>query len=124
MHLYRPRDIEDTVRGYVAAAFSLLLSDETRKVLETTLEPYTSNNTILSAAWSFFATGLDKEEGSEAIGVCKYCGKFFQQLRSTKQFCSDSCRVMYQRKHADEPDTPLPVTKTVELRRRLREKLK
>ncbi|MBQ3302189.1 MAG: hypothetical protein IJH04_08625 [Eggerthellaceae bacterium] len=121
LHLYREQDIESTVRSYVEAAFSLLLSDETRK-MSYDLAPYTSVNTILSAAWSFFATGLDREEGPESIAVCKHCGKFFRQQRSTKQFCSDSCRVMYMRKHSGQPEPEMPETQTARWRRERRER--
>lgn len=123
LHLYREEDIENTVRSYVQAAFSLLLSDETMK-MSPYLKPYKSNNTILSAIWSFFAAGLDKEEGSGSIAVCKHCGRFYQQQRSTKQFCSDSCRVMHLREHAGESKAEKRETRTTSWRRELRERAK
>lgn len=99
LHLYKEKDIERTARSYVEAAFSLLLSDETKK-LSRDLKPYSSNNTILSAIWSFFATGLACEGGAESIAICKHCGRYFQPKRITKQFCSDSCRVLYMRQNS------------------------
>lgn len=121
LHLYDEKSIESTVRSYVEAAFSLLLSDETKK-MSYDLSPYTSVNTILSAAWSFFAEGLDKEEGPDSIAVCKHCGRFFQQQRSTKQFCSDSCRVMYMRRHSGEEESETRETETARWRRERRER--
>ena len=123
LHLYDEKSIESTVRSYVEAAFSLLLSDETKK-MSFDLTPYTSVNTVLSAAWSFFAEGLDKEEGPDSITVCKHCGRFFQQQRSTKQFCSDSCRVMYMRKHSGEQGPEMRETETARWRRERREREK
>lgn len=111
MHLYREQDIESTVSSYVEAAFNLLLSDERTKIAPG-LFVYRSSNTILSAAWTFFAEGLNKKDGPGAIGVCKHCHRFFEQQRSTKQFCSDSCRVMYLRNHEgdNEPEDPYVTT--------------
>ena len=95
MHLYSSEEIRATVAQYTRGAFSLLMSDETRK-MSFQLEPYTSNNTILSAIWSYFATGLcSNKPGS--ISVCAHCGKFFTTKRQTKRYCSDSCRVLHQR---------------------------
>ena len=100
MHLYKPDAIESAAAQYVRSAFNLLLSAETKK-MSYYLEPYTSNNSILSAAWSFFADGLNKE-GPGSIAICKKCGRFYTQQRQTKRYCSDSCRVM-----AGRPGTKL-----------------
>ena len=123
LHLYDEKSIESTVRSYVEAAFSLLLSDETKK-MSYYLSPFTCENTILSAAWSFFAEGLDKEDGPDSITVCKHCGRFFQQQRSTKQFCSDSCRVMYMRKHSGDQEPEMRETEIARQRRERREREK
>lgn len=118
LHLYNETDIENTVRIYVRAAFSLFLSDETKK-MSYSLRPYMSHNNILSAMWSYFATGLDKEAGSGAIGMCKHCGRFFQQARQTKKFCGNSCRVMYMKKNSGQPKSERPVeTQTSRMRRK------
>lgn len=117
LHLYREKDIEDTVRSYVQAAFSLLMSDETSK-MSYDLRPFTSSNTILSCIWSFFAFGLNESKGMKAIGVCKYCGRFFQQTRLTKQYCGDSCRVSYMKKFAGQPKPEIQETKLMQLRQR------
>lgn len=121
IHLHDESSIENTIRSYVRAAFSLLLSDEARK-MSYNLIPYTSTSTILSEAWSFFATGLDKESGSGSITMCRHCGKFFQQQRSTKQFCSDSCRVMHLKKRPEQPEGKMRTTKTARRRKELKER--
>lgn len=120
LHLYNPKSIEGTVKCYVEAAFSLLLSDETKK-MSPYLKPYSSNNTILSAIWSYFATGLDKDMGSNAISVCKHCGRFFQQERATKKFCSNSCRVSFSKNRSDFSEAKRPETQTFCLRQKMKE---
>lgn len=105
MHLYREQDMEGSVTSYVEAAFNLLLSDERSKMIPGLWVTHYSN-TVVSAAWAYFAKGLNKMDGPGAIGVCKHCHRFFEQQRSTKQFCSDSCRVMYLRNNSstEEPE--------------------
>jgi len=105
IHLYDEQGIESTVSGYVKSMFSLLLSDQ-RKVMGADLTTYNYFNSILSAAWSFFADGLNETNGVDPICVCKRCHRFFQQKRSTKQFCGDSCRVMALRDGKTEEPTP------------------
>ena len=104
IHLYDEPSIESTISSYVEAAFTILMSDE-RKIMTPELETIRINNTVLSAAWSYFADGLNKVGGSGAIGVCKHCGKFFEQRRSTRVYCSDSCRVMALRNADGEKPT-------------------
>lgn len=96
MHLLDPAEAEEPVKKYVRAAFDLVLSDETRK-LNDDMVPQLSCNTLLCAAWSHMATGISQGSGPGAIGVCKHCGKFFESQRATKQYCSESCRVMATR---------------------------
>ena len=103
IHLYDEASIESTISGYVESAFTVLMSDE-RKTMSADLEICRTHNTVLSAAWSYFADGLNKEEGLGAIGVCKRCGKFFEQQRSTRVYCSDSCRVMALRNACDKEE--------------------
>lgn len=116
IHLYRERDIESTVASYVEGVFTLLLSDE-RKIVNSNMYVETLHLTHLSGAYAYLAEGLCKESGPGAIGVCRHCHRFFEQQRSTKQFCSDSCRVMYQRRHADgsEPEPVMPHTMVMEI---------
>ena len=93
IHSCNENDARSNVTGYVRCMFNLLLSDE-RKIINYDLSTGCFFNTILSAAWSFFADGLNETNGIDPICVCKHCHRFFQQKRSTKQYCSDSCRVM------------------------------
>lgn len=100
MHLYEPAMIERDLACYVASVFDLLMSDDTRK-LDRDLRPYMSCNTLIAAAWTRFAKGVSQEDGSGALGICRRCGKFFEQQRNTKQYCSESCRVMATRDRAE-----------------------
>lgn len=97
LHQLPEESIESFARSYVSSAFTILMSNERNVCDEGTLFIRKYFNTAISGAWAFFATGLNKEEGASAIIVCKHCSNFFEQKRSTKQFCSDSCRVMYLR---------------------------
>lgn len=105
IHLYDEQIIEPIISDYVRSMFNLLLSDE-RKVMNHDLTTDRFFNTILAAAWSFFADGLNETNGVDAICVCKHCHRFFQQKRSTKQYCSDSCRVMALREGKTEKSSP------------------
>ena len=86
--------------SYVTSVFDLMMSDETRK-LDRNLHPYVSSNTVLSAMWTRFANGIDQEDGAGSLGVCRRCGKFFERKRSTRLYCSESCRVMATRDRAE-----------------------
>ncbi len=104
LHLYREESVESTIRSYVEAAFTLLMSDE-RKVMGSDLRTHWTHNTVLSAAWSYFADGLNREGGAGSIGVCRRCGRFFEQQRSTRVYCGDSCRVLALREGGgDQPE--------------------
>lgn len=93
LHLYDPKSIERTAAAYTRCAFNLLLSD-THKRMGELLDNATSSNTVLSAIWCFFADGLGTEDSPNSIMVCRKCRHFFTQQRSTKQYCSNSCRIM------------------------------
>ncbi len=84
---------KDTISQYISSVFSLLLSDVTKK-MTFDLKIYSAYNSIISQIWSFFADGLCETDLKNQIGVCKNCGNFFTLQRSTKQYCSDSCRVI------------------------------
>ena len=122
IHLYDEQSIESTISGYVRSMFNLLLSDE-RKVMNHDLTTGRFFNTILAAAWSFFADGLNETNGVDAICVCKHCHRFFQQKRSTKQYCSDSCRVMALREEKTE-EPALYETNVMTLREHNKERAK
>lgn len=100
VHLYNHEEIEHDVVSYVTSVFDLMMSDETRK-LDRNLHPYVSSNTVLSAMWTRFANGIDQEDGAGSLGVCRRCGKFFERKRSTRLYCSESCRVMATRDRAE-----------------------
>ncbi len=112
---------EEVIQPYVASAFTVLMSDERKVMNEADLTTYRYFNTVISAAWSYFADGLSKEGGVGAISVCNHCGRFFEQKRASKQFCGDSCRVMYLRKHGQKPKDEAPETKALRNRRILKE---
>ena len=93
LNLYDPKSIERTAAAYTRCTFNLLLSDTHRRMGEL-LDNATSSNTVLSAIWCFFAEGLGTEDSPNSIMVCRKCRHFFTQQRSTKQYCSNSCRIM------------------------------
>ena len=93
---------DEYVRSYVEGAFSVLMSDE-RSFMAPNLQPGRMHRSVMSAAWSHFASGLSLDEGPNTIGVCKHCHKFFEKQRKTKQFCSNSCRISHLKKA-----TPVP----------------
>ena len=93
MNLDNEQKADQVLSEYVQKMFALLLSDE-RKVIFSDLTTHYYSNTILSAAWSFFSDGLNEVNKVDPINVCEQCHRFFQKKRSTKRYCSDSCRVM------------------------------
>ena len=117
MHLYgRTQEdymaIERDIALYVSAVFAIMMSGRTCK-LDRDMHPYTSSNTLLSAMWVRFAEGLDQEDGMGSLGVCRRCGKFFEKKRSTRLYCSESCRVMATRDRAngiEEKPEPQPTS--------------
>ncbi|MDO4502004.1 MAG: hypothetical protein Q4D06_02370 [Coriobacteriia bacterium] len=122
MHLCEPIQIERDVTNYVRSVFSILMSDTTTK-LDGLLQPTTTPNTVVSAAWTFFGKGISKLSGPGAISVCEHCGKFYESRRSTKRFCSDSCRVLAKRKPKSTENQPY-VTTIAKERMRLRDSAK
>lgn len=122
MHLYAPESIESAVHSYVVSTFGLLMSDQRKMMNEGDLTTYNYSHTILSAAWSYFSDGLSKDEGAGSISVCKHCHRFFEQQRKTRQFCSDSCRVMYMRAHSgEEPEEEPFESQVMKFRKAMRE---
>ncbi len=97
IHLCDELTAKKVISDYVQAAFTVLMSDE-REVMSNDLKVCKKHGTVLSAAWAYFAKGLIRDDGPGAIAVCKHCGKFYEQQRSTRVYCSDSCRVMALRK--------------------------
>lgn len=77
---------------YVASAFDLLLSDTTERLDAATKRPHIKSNTVLAEAWLYLAERITKDPGVGAVAVCPYCGRLFEQRRSTKVFCGESCR--------------------------------
>lgn len=97
LHLYGDTEqVRKEAASYVSSAFSLLLSDE-KNGMGSDLVPAVRPATILCAAWSYMARGLTNQGAPDSIGVCSHCGKFFLRRRTTKQYCSSSCRTMAQR---------------------------
>lgn len=91
MNEYREGDIRDDVASYVECAFSMMLSDVHEDVvIERGKKPrwIANNATLLSDMWSFMAEHICKEPGKDAITVCPFCGKLFQQVRKTKKYCN------------------------------------
>ncbi len=57
---------------------------------------------LYALAWFHYVEGA----GAKGPGACPACGKIFTRKRSTRKFCSDSCRVAWYRNHPKKSRKP------------------
>ncbi len=82
----------DTINFYIRNVHPVFTLIDERP--QTTLQP----TTLLNAMWLHFSIAVSEDKNFRS---CKHCGKYFEigprKGRKSKQYCSDSCRVMASR---------------------------
>ncbi len=87
------------LRDFGRLAFSLYMSDTTRRFVRTGqgyerdslgLDLTVDSDFGLGIVWSYFAEQFFKGR----VSICDYCGNVFVRQRNTKRTCSNSCKQM------------------------------